>query len=87
MSACVDKILQPFLPKIPGYFLDITQSLRCISKIKYFPRQALIVSMDVKTLYSSIPHSDGIKACEIFMIESGLTSMEISNITIIIEFF
>ena len=37
--------------------------------------------MDVKTLYSSFQHSDGIKACEISMIENGFTSMEISNIT------
>ena len=36
--------------------------------------------MDVKALYSSIPHSDGIKAGEIFMIKNGFTSMEIRNI-------
>ena len=42
--------------------------------------------MDVKTLYSSIPHSDGIKACETFMIENGFPSMEVSNITKIIDF-
>ena len=41
--------------------------------------------MDVKTLYSSIKHSDGTKACEIFMIENGFTSMEISNIAKIIH--
>ena len=50
------------------------------------PHNTLIVSMDVKTLYSSIPHSDGIRACEIFVIENGLTSMEISNIAKIIDF-
>ena len=43
--------------------------------------------MDVRTLYSSIPHSDGIEACEIFVIENGFTSMEISNITKIIDLF
>ena len=42
--------------------------------------------MDVKVLCSSIPHSNGIKACEIFMIEDGFPSMEISNITKIIDF-
>ena len=42
--------------------------------------------MDVKTLYSSIPHSDGIKECKIFLIENSLTSMEISNFTKIIDF-
>ena len=42
--------------------------------------------MDVETLYNSIPHSDGIEACKIFMIENGLISMEISTITRIIDF-
>ena len=42
--------------------------------------------MDVKALYSSIPHSDGMKACEIFMIENGFPSMEISNITNTLDF-
>ena len=37
--------------------------------------------MDVRALYSSIPHSDGIKACEIFMIQNGFSSMEIGSIT------
>ena len=41
--------------------------------------------MDFRALYSSILHTDGIKACEIFMKENGFPSMEISNITIIIH--
>ena len=86
MSAYVDKILQPFLQKIPSYIQDTTKFHNCISKIKYVPHNALIVSMDVKTLYSSIPHSDGIKACKIFMIENGFTSTEVSSITNIIDF-
>ena len=85
MSAYVDEILQPFIEKIPSYIQNTTQFLNCISKIKSVPHNALIVSMDVKTLYSSIPHSDGIKACEICMIENGLSSMEISYITKIID--
>ena len=42
--------------------------------------------MDVKILYSSVPHSDGIKACDMFMIENGFPSMEMSNNTKIIDF-
>ena len=86
MSAYIDKILQPFLPTIASYIQDTAQFLNCTSKIKSVPHNALIVSMDVKTLYSSIPHSDGIKACEIFVIENGFPSMEISSITKIIDF-
>ena len=42
--------------------------------------------MDVKALHSSIPHSDGKKACQIFVIEIGFPSMEISNIIKIMDF-
>ena len=80
------KVLQPFLPKIPSYIQDTTQFHNCISKIKYVLHNALIDSMDVKTIYNCIPHSDGIKACKIFMTENGFTSMEISDITKIIDF-
>ena len=55
-SAYVGKILQPFPPKMPSYIQDTTQFLNSISKIKPVPHNALIVSMDVKALYSSIPH-------------------------------
>ena len=86
MPTYVDKILQPFLPNIPCYTQDTTQFLNCISKIKSVPHNALTISMDVKALYCSIPHSDGRKACEISMIENGTPSMKISNITKILDF-
>ena len=61
MSAYVDKILKNFLLEIPSYIEDTTQFPNCISKIKSVPHSAQIVSMDVKTLYSSIPHSNSIR--------------------------
>ena len=85
MSAYVEKISQSFLPIIPSYIQDTTQFHKYLSKSTSIPHNALIVSMDVVTLYSSIPHSEGIKACEIFMIENGFTSMKISSITNIID--
>ena len=44
------------------------------------PHIAVIVSMNVKALYSSLPHSDGIKACENLVIKNIFQSMEISSI-------
>ena len=86
MSVFDDKILQPFLPKILCYIQDTTKFLNCISKTKSVPNNAVIISMDAKALYSSIPHSDGIEACKHIVIESGIPSMEISIITEIIYF-
>ena len=85
-SAYVNKPLQPFLQKIPSYFQNTTQFLNYISIIIYAPHNALIISKDVRTSYSSIPHNDCIKACKIHMMKNGFTFMEISNITKMIDF-
>ena len=67
MSAYVDKILQHFLPKISSYIQNTTQILNSLSKTKSVPHNTVIVSMDVKALHSSFPHSDGMKECENFL--------------------
>ena len=38
-----------------------------------------MVPLDVKSLYSNIPHSDGIKACDHFMSEGG-KSQEVRSV-------
>ena len=70
--------------RFPATFKTPPNSLTVYKK-KSVPHNALIVSMDVKALYSSILHSDGIKACEFMLKENCFPSMEISNITKIID--
>ena len=47
---------------------------------------AVIISMDVKALCSSIPHTDGIEACENIMVENGFPFLKITNVTKFIDF-
>ena len=42
-------------------FLSKLQNVPCVSK------KAFLVTLDVTSLYSNIPHKDGIKACEHFL--------------------
>ena len=79
-SPYVDKILQTFHKKISCYSQDTTQFLNCKSNIKSAPQNSSIVSMDFKTMYSSIPHSDGIKACEVFVIDNGFPQWKLTII-------
>ena len=39
--------------------------------LKGIPQNAFLVTLNVKSLYSNIPHSDGIKICDHFMSEGG----------------
>ena len=61
----VDLQLQPFAKKLKSYLKDDDDFLRKINDInqKYrLPKNALHVTWDVKSLYTSIPHKDGREA-------------------------
>ena len=47
---------------LPSYLKDTTEFINEI-KDKHVEPDTLLVTIDVKSLYTSIPHSDGIKAC------------------------
>ena len=58
ISEFVDLHLQPHVQNLPSYLKDTTDFLRKQDA------QALLVSMFVTSLYTNIPHQDGIPACE-----------------------
>ena len=41
--------------------------MRKLENVPYIPKKAFLVTPDVTSLYSNIPHNDGIKACEHFL--------------------
>ena len=49
---------------LPSYLQDTTDYLKKQEALGPIPSHALLVSMNVTSLYTNIPHSDGIKACE-----------------------
>ena len=59
---------------------DTSDFITKIHDLKGIPQNACLVTLDVKSMYSNIPHSDGIKACDHFMSEGG-KSQEARSVT------
>ena len=69
ISSFLDHILQPIAKAQKSYLKDNTQFINFIEKMKV-PNNAILVSMDVTSLYTNIPQEEGIhtvcKAYEAF---------------------
>ena len=64
ISEFVDLHLQPHVQNLPSYLQDTTDFLRKQDALGPLPPETIPVSMDVTSLYTNIPHQDGIQACE-----------------------
>jgi len=62
ISKHVDYHLQPIVKEIPSYVKDTTDFLNKIKSIERLPENSIFVTMDVKSLYTNIPNSEGITA-------------------------
>ena len=61
ISAYVDQQIRHLVPRIPSYLEDITHLLHLLLGKTLAP-QDLLVSTDVQSLYTNIPHTEGIQA-------------------------
>ena len=62
ISGHVDSILQNVLDKIPSFLKDTTDFLCKLNDIKHLETpDSLLVTMGVNSLYTNIPHSDGVE--------------------------
>ena len=83
ISAFVDKHLRKFAHRIPSYVKDTTHFIN-ITKNIYLKPENILVIIDINSLYTNIPHTDGIAAINKMMEETGtdtLLKMFISNLT------
>ena len=62
ISKYVDYHLQPIVTEIPSYVKDTQDFLKKFEKVKDIPQEILLVTLDVKSLYTNIPNNEGIKA-------------------------
>ena len=65
LSGWVDIQLQPLVKNLPSYLKDDNHLLRKIDEINKnhtLPRDALLVTWDVRSLYTNIPHKEGLEA-------------------------
>ena len=81
LSQFVDYWLQPIMKALPSYLENSTQLINELRQLEVEPNTQLevepntiLVTIDVKSLYTCIPHSDGIKACL-----EALTELKVSD--------
>ena len=64
ISEFVDFHLRPHVENLPSYIKDTTHYLKEMESMNPPPPDTILVSMDVTSLYTNIPHDDGIEACK-----------------------
>ncbi|XP_071150518.1 uncharacterized protein [Mytilus edulis] len=64
ISEFVDFHLRQHVEDLPSHIKDTTDYLRKMQALNPLPSDTTLVSMDVTSLYTNIPHADGIDACK-----------------------
>ncbi|XP_060066994.1 uncharacterized protein LOC132547247 [Ylistrum balloti] len=64
LSATVDFYLKPLASEVKSYLKDTTDFLNKILDLRQIPAHSFLVTADVSSLYTSIPHRDGILAAK-----------------------
>ena len=59
--------IQPLVPKLRSYVRDTKHFVSIIRKLPTQSNDAILVSADVSSLYTNIPHNEGIEACKHYM--------------------
>jgi hypothetical protein len=62
ISEFIDFHLRPFVEILPSYIKDTNDYLKKMENLN-IPENTTFVTMDVTSLYTNIPHDDGIAAC------------------------
>ncbi|XP_071138766.1 uncharacterized protein [Mytilus edulis] len=62
ISEFVDFHLRQYVEDLPSHIKDTTDYLRKMQALNQLPSDTTLVSMDVTSLYTNIPHADGIDA-------------------------
>ena len=60
----VDFHLRPHVEAVPSHLKDTTDYLQKMESMNPLPSGTILVSMDVTSLYTNIPHNDGIGVCQ-----------------------
>ncbi|XP_053391643.1 uncharacterized protein LOC128554386 [Mercenaria mercenaria] len=85
MSAYVDTIFKPYMESLPSYVKDTTYFIKKLQNLSSIDKDAYLVTLDVTSLYSNIPHGEGIDACKYFMENGSRPQDSINSISKIIE--
>ncbi|XP_069473373.1 uncharacterized protein [Ambystoma mexicanum] len=73
LAIYIDRLLQPLIQVIPTYLKDTTDFINCIQEVRALSDDCILFSMDVCSLYTSIPHDEGILSVEWLLLNSQAT--------------
>ena len=62
ISEFVDDYLQPEVKKLKSYVKDTTDFIKKIEAVDHVSDDSYLVSLDVRSLYTNIPHKEGLEA-------------------------
>ena len=66
LSTYIDFYLKPIVKQLPSNIQDTTHFLRTLWSFDgTIPQNSILVTFDVKSLYTNIPHDEGITCCSI----------------------
>ena len=83
LSKWVDLQLQPLAKKLPSYLKDDNDFLRKINELnkkQNIPQNALLVTWDVKSLRTKIPHKEGLEALKTTLENENVSQRKIETI-------
>ena len=67
ISSFVDYFLKDLVPSLDSYIQDTTDFLRKLDALGPLPDNSVIFTLDVTSLYTNIPHTDGLAAAEKYL--------------------
>ena len=87
VSKYIDYILKPHMQSLPSYVKDTTDFITKLKQFQVTSQKTYLVTLDVSSLYTNIPHEDGIEACQYFLENNGHSSgsLSIDNVCSLIE--
>ena len=85
ISQLVDFFLQPTVQELPSYLRDTTHFLSRLRHLGTLPKDCLLITMDVASLYTNIPNDLGLEAARETLTRLRLTQDKPSTDNIILH--
>ena len=73
ISKYIDYVLKPLMQSLPSYVKDTTNFIQKLKSFKLSHANSYLVTLDVSSLYTNIPHNDGLDACRRFLTSDTYT--------------
>ena len=67
IATYLDHLLTPIFKQLPTYVKDSSDALRVFNNFRFTGAHRYLFTMDVKSLYTVIPHKDGLLALKHFL--------------------